>query len=107
MKYEELIERRNKGRVITLNKINIVKKIMIIERGLQKLVKDYVTLQEKGKKMSEADDKFWKEESRMEKIFQRELKKKIKLPKSVSMKVGNYKISQTIRWGWLKVKKIK
>lgn len=80
---------------------------MITEKELLEAVKKYSLIQKGWKDISEREDAIWKEEHKIEKFLERELAKKAKLPKSVSIKVGDYRISQTVRWGWLKVKKIK
>lgn len=80
---------------------------MITEKELQNLAKVYLALEKEEEKMNEIDDRLWKDKDRIEKVLEKELRKKVKIPKSVSMKIGNYKITQTVSWGWLKVKKVK
>ena len=80
---------------------------MITEKELLKKIKKYFLIQQGWKDISKKEDAIWAEEHKIEKLLKRELAKRAKIPRSVSMKVGDYRISQTIRWGWLKIKKIK
>lgn len=78
------------------------------EKEISQLAQKYLSAKKRNDEFCKKEDKFWSEENRLEKLLQKELRKGITLPKTRSIKVGDYRISCSIRFGYgVKVKKIK
>lgn len=77
------------------------------DKELLKLVKHQHEWGKRADIFSNTSDKAWKEQDKSEKKIEKELKKRAKLPKGVSVKIEGYRIYLPIKWGWLKIRKIK
>ena len=80
---------------------------MKTERELIKLAQKYLKLEKIEEEYVAKDPDTWKKEQKIATILKRVLRKKKKLPKYISAKIGDYRISCSVRYGWLKIKKLK
>jgi ferritin-like metal-binding protein YciE len=78
---------------------------MKTEKELIKLAQKYLKLEKIDEEYEAKEPETWREKRKLDRIFERILRKKKKLPKYISIKVGNFRISCSVNYGWIKVKK--
>ena len=74
---------------------------------LEKLVKAYQKNEKKANQLSDASDKIWDENYKIEKKIRKLLLTDKKLPKTISVKVGGIKVWMPVFTGCLRISKPK
>lgn len=78
------------------------------EKQLAQLAQKYLSVKKISDEFYKKENEVYDKEDKLERLLLKELKKGITLPKTRSIKVGGYRISCPIRFGYgVNVKKIK
>ena len=78
------------------------------EQQISQLAQKYLSTKKRNEEFYKKENEAYDEENRLEKLLLKELRKGITLPKTRSIKVGDYRISCPIRFGGgVNVKKIR